>query len=81
MAGVTAIDSPGIEMLREVHGQLETKGMKMAVTNPRMEVAEKLVLSGFAELVGESWVFLSNGDAIAACRHTLQDSKHGIPPV
>ncbi|KAG8044883.1 hypothetical protein GUJ93_ZPchr0008g12058 [Zizania palustris] len=72
IGGVTAIDSPGIEMLREVHGQLETKGMMMSVTNPRLEVAEKLVLSGFAELVGESWMFLSNGDAIAACRHTLQ---------
>uniref|UniRef100_J3L1J4 STAS domain-containing protein n=1 Tax=Oryza brachyantha TaxID=4533 RepID=J3L1J4_ORYBR len=83
IGGVTAIDSPGIEMLREVHGKLERKGIKMAVTNPRMEVAEKLVLSGFAELVGESWMFLSNGDAIAACQYTLQGSKHGggVPPV
>uniref|UniRef100_A0A0E0JKN9 STAS domain-containing protein n=1 Tax=Oryza punctata TaxID=4537 RepID=A0A0E0JKN9_ORYPU len=82
IGGVTAIDSPGIEMLREVHGELERKGMKMAVTNPRMAVAEKLVLSGFAELVGESWMFLSNGDAVAACRYTLQGSKHGgVPPV
>lgn len=82
IGGVTAIDSPGIEMLREVHGELERKGMKMAVTNPRMAVAEKLVLSGLAELVGESWMFLSNGDAVAACRYTLQGSKHGgVPPV
>ncbi|KAB8082084.1 hypothetical protein EE612_003837 [Oryza sativa] len=82
IGGVRAIDSPGIEMLREVHGELERKGMKMAVTNPRMAVAEKLVLSGLAELVGESWMFLSNGDALAACRYTLQGSKHGgVPPV
>uniref|UniRef100_A0A0D9V2I3 STAS domain-containing protein n=1 Tax=Leersia perrieri TaxID=77586 RepID=A0A0D9V2I3_9ORYZ len=82
MGGVTAIDTPGIEMLREVHGRLEKKGVKMAMTNPRIEVAEKLVLSGFVEVIGESWMFVSNGDAVAACRYTLQGSKHGgVPPV
>ncbi|KAF0898485.1 hypothetical protein E2562_027220 [Oryza meyeriana var. granulata] len=64
-----------------MHGELERKGMKMAVTNPRMEVADKLVLSGFLELVGESWMFLSNSYAAGTrSRDPSTAASSGVDP-
>lgn len=50
--------------------------LQIALTNPRLEVTEKLVLSGCIEdTVGEEWVFLTVKDAITACRYALQRSR------
>ncbi|GJN17857.1 hypothetical protein PR202_gb04960 [Eleusine coracana subsp. coracana] len=73
---VTSMDNTGIGMLVEVHKGLERKGIRIALTNPRLEVTEKLVLFGFIkDIIGEEWVFLTIKDAITACRYALQRSR------
>jgi len=75
LGGVTSIDNTGLGMLVEVHKSLERKGIKIALTNPRLEVTEKLVLSGYInDIIGEEWVFLTVKEAITACRYALQRS-------
>jgi sulfate transporter 3 len=50
--------------------------LQIALTNPRLEVTEKLVLSGYIkDIIGEEWVFLTVKDAITACRYALQRSR------
>ncbi|CAL9159487.1 unnamed protein product [Musa hybrid cultivar] len=76
MGGVTSIDNTGIGMLFDVHKNLGRKGIKIALTNPRLEVAEKLMLSRYIELIGgEDWVFLSVKEAVAACRFSLRELR------
>lgn len=75
IGGVTSIDNTGIGMLKEVYRILGRRKIKMVITNPRLEVAAKLVSSNFINLIGENWVFLSVRDAITACRYALQESR------
>jgi sulfate transporter 3 len=50
--------------------------LQIALTNPMVEVTEKLVLFGFIkDTIGEEWVFLTIKDAITACRYALQRSR------
>ncbi|OUZ99901.1 STAS domain [Macleaya cordata] len=72
MGGVTSIDTTGIEMLLEVRKNIERKGIKVSLTNPKIEVMEKLMLSNFVETIGRDSVFLSINDAVEACRFTLR---------
>lgn len=76
LGGVTSIDNTGIGMLGEVHKNLDRKGIRIALTNPRLEVTEKLVLSEYIkDIIGEEWVFLTVKDAITTCRYALQRSR------
>ncbi|KAG1346259.1 putative Sulfate transporter 3.1 [Cocos nucifera] len=75
IGGVTSIDNTGIGMLKEIYRILGRRKIKMVITNPRLEVAAKLVSSNFINLIGENWVFLSVRDAITACRYALQESR------
>ncbi|KAJ1689451.1 hypothetical protein LUZ63_013606 [Rhynchospora breviuscula] len=74
--GVTAIDNSGIGMLFEVQKNLEKQGIKIAITNPRQEVAEKLVAAKFVESLGEEWIFLSIKEAIGAWLFTLHEATN-----
>ncbi|URE20893.1 STAS domain [Musa troglodytarum] len=81
LVGVTSIDNTGIGMLTDVHKNLGRKGIRIALTNLRREVAEKLTLSRYIESIGgDDWVFLSVKAAVAACRFALQEIKHNSPP-
>ncbi|KAF0918097.1 hypothetical protein E2562_022686 [Oryza meyeriana var. granulata] len=76
LGGVTSVDNSGVGMLLEVHKSLERRGITIALTNPRLEVTEKLVQSGYIrDVLGEEWVFLTVKDAITACRYALQMSR------
>ncbi|XP_072994540.1 probable sulfate transporter 3.5 [Typha latifolia] len=74
--GVTSIDNTGIGMLHEVHRNLVRRGIKVALINPRTDVANKLVASGYIQVIGENWVFLSTKDAVTACHFALQESRN-----
>ncbi|WOL00353.1 putative sulfate transporter 3.5 isoform X2 [Canna indica] len=76
MSGVTSIDNTGISMLLEVHRYAERRGIKIALTNPRIGVEEKLKISRYIDLVGEQRVFLSVKEAVEACRFAYQESKN-----
>ncbi|CAK9152747.1 unnamed protein product [Ilex paraguariensis] len=76
LGGVTAIDITGIETLCEVRKNMESKGIKVTLINPRIKVMEKLMLTKFIdEEVGKESVFLSIEDAIEACRFSLKISN------
>ncbi|KAG8055616.1 hypothetical protein GUJ93_ZPchr0001g29240 [Zizania palustris] len=76
LGGVTSIDNSGVGMLREVYRSLDRREIRIALTNPRLEVTEKLMLSGYIrDVLGEEWVFLTVKDAITACRYALQVSR------
>ncbi|XP_011078361.1 probable sulfate transporter 3.5 [Sesamum indicum] len=72
---VTAIDTTGVESLHEVQRNLECKGMKMIIINPRIDVMDKLMVTKFIDKIGKDAVFLSNEDAIEALRFSVQGSK------
>ncbi|CAO2178467.1 unnamed protein product [Urochloa humidicola] len=76
LGGVSSIDNTGIGMLVEVHKSLDRRGIRIALTNPRLGVTEKLMLSGYIkDTIGEEWVFLTVKDAVTACRYALQRSR------
>ncbi|KAK6151783.1 hypothetical protein DH2020_014418 [Rehmannia glutinosa] len=75
LGGVTAIDTTGVEALFEVTRNLESKGIKMILVNPRIDVMDKLIVTKFIDKIGKDAVFLSTEDAIDACRFSLQRSK------
>ncbi|CAM0882438.1 unnamed protein product [Alopecurus aequalis] len=75
LCGVTSIDNTGIGMLAEVHKSMDRKGIRIALTNPRLQVTEKLVLSGYIkDTIGEESVFLTVKDATTSCRYAMQRS-------
>ncbi|KAK9102169.1 hypothetical protein Sjap_019423 [Stephania japonica] len=46
-------------------------GISITLANPRLEVTEKLILSGFIDDIGKKSVFLSIDDAVAASKFKL----------
>ncbi|RZC75325.1 hypothetical protein C5167_050809 [Papaver somniferum] len=78
MGGVSAIDITGIGMLTEVLKSIERKGINVLISNPKMEVMEKLTLSKLVDTIGKDSIFLSINDAVEACCFTLRSSKKGV---
>nr|XP_016480148.1 PREDICTED: low affinity sulfate transporter 3-like [Nicotiana tabacum] len=60
------IDTTSIASLEELHSELESNGMKLALANPRWHVIHKLRLAKFVKKI-EGRVFLTIGEAIEAC--------------
>ncbi|KAG0459536.1 hypothetical protein HPP92_022664 [Vanilla planifolia] len=76
MSGVATIDNSGIGMLFELHRILGKKGIKVALTNPSLRVAEKLVSADFIDFIGNKWTFLSINDAVSGCHFALQEARN-----
>ncbi|XVE83187.1 hypothetical protein DITRI_Ditri16bG0067500 [Diplodiscus trichospermus] len=57
------IDTSGIASLEELHKNLESNGMKLAIANPRWQVIHKLKLANFVAKIGGR-VYLSVGEAM-----------------
>lgn len=47
----------------------------MAVINPNLKVMEKLIASHFIDKIGKENVYLSVGEAVDACKLSLQKVK------
>ncbi|KAF9617298.1 hypothetical protein IFM89_035242 [Coptis chinensis] len=75
LGGVTSIDSTGIEMLYEVRRNAELNGIKVCISNPTIEITEKLMSSKFINIIGKESVFISMEEALEACRFNLNESK------
>ncbi|KAG0492146.1 hypothetical protein HPP92_005544 [Vanilla planifolia] len=65
MSGVAAIDNSGMGMLFEV-----------ALINPGLTVAEKMVASDFVDEIGKEWIFLSIGEALLGSHFALEKDKN-----
>ncbi|XP_038717116.1 low affinity sulfate transporter 3-like [Tripterygium wilfordii] len=67
MSNIINIDTSGIIALEELHKQLTSQGIQLALANPRRQVIHKLKLSKFVDRIGAGMIFLTVGDAVDAC--------------
>ncbi|ERN01554.1 sulfate transporter 3.1 [Amborella trichopoda] len=75
MSAASCIDTSGISMLEEVKKNVERRGLQLALANPGSEVMEKLTKSKFIEAIGLEWIYLTVGEAVAACNYMLHRQK------
>ncbi|KAJ8768457.1 hypothetical protein K2173_021610 [Erythroxylum novogranatense] len=75
MSAVGSIDTSGISMLEEVKKEIDKRGLKLVLVNPQSEVIKKLDKSKFIETIGQQWLYLTVGEAVAACEFMLHTGK------
>ncbi|XVE65959.1 hypothetical protein DITRI_Ditri08aG0042200 [Diplodiscus trichospermus] len=68
---VGSIDTSGISMLEEVKKNVDKRGLKLVLANPRSEVMKKLDKSKLIDTIGQKWIYLTVGEAVAACNFLL----------
>ncbi|GMN37260.1 hypothetical protein TIFTF001_006681 [Ficus carica] len=64
MTAVTAIDTSGIDMIREIKKMLDKRSLQLVLANPGGTVMEKLQQSKALEIFGCSGVYLTVGEAV-----------------
>ncbi|KAK6115442.1 hypothetical protein DH2020_007711 [Rehmannia glutinosa] len=69
MTNVMNIDTSGVHAMEELHKILISRGMELAVANPRWQVITKMKAAMFIEKIGTRWIFLSVADAVDICLH------------
>lgn len=67
MTNLMNVDTSGILALEELHKRLLSRGVELAMVNPRWLVIHKLKLAHFVDKIGKQWVFLTVGEAVDAC--------------
>ncbi|KAE8666827.1 Sulfate transporter 2.2 [Hibiscus syriacus] len=67
MTNVLNIDTSGILALEELHTNLVSRGIKLAIVNLRWQVIHKLKLSKLVEKIGADCIFLTVAEAVDAC--------------
>ncbi|CAL8073872.1 unnamed protein product [Prunus armeniaca] len=75
LSTVGSIDTSGISMLEEVKKNVDIKGLKLVLANPRSEVIKKLEKSKFIEKIGQEWIYVTVGEAVSACNFMLHTCK------
>ncbi|KAF8016741.1 hypothetical protein BT93_H2077 [Corymbia citriodora subsp. variegata] len=75
LSAVGSIDTSGISMLEETKKNVDRRGLKLVIANPRSEVIKKLEKSKFIESLGEEWIYLTVGEAVGACNFMLHTYK------
>ncbi|XP_056167185.1 low affinity sulfate transporter 3-like isoform X2 [Syzygium oleosum] len=64
MSNVMNIDTSGIAALEELHKELVSVGLEVAMANIRWQVIHQLKLANFLDKIGKERVFLSVGEAV-----------------
>lgn len=67
MSNVVNIDTSGIASLKEIHENLASLGIQLAIINPGWRVIQKMKLARVVEMIGGHWIFLTVGEAVEAC--------------
>ncbi|XP_044510547.1 low affinity sulfate transporter 3 isoform X2 [Mangifera indica] len=67
MSNMMNIDTSGILALEELHKDLASHGIDLAMACPRWQVLHKLKLAKFVDRIGKGNIFLSVGEANDAC--------------
>ncbi|EOY05768.1 hypothetical protein QUC31_016600 [Theobroma cacao] len=75
LSAVGSIDTSGISMLEEVKKNVDRKGLKLVLANPKSEVMKKLDKSKLIDTIGQEWIYLTVGEAVAACNFMLHTWK------
>ncbi|GKU86534.1 hypothetical protein SLEP1_g1046 [Rubroshorea leprosula] len=71
MGAVGNIDTSGISMLEEVKKTTDGRGLKLVLANAGAEVMKKFNKSNFIENLGQEWIHLTVGAAVAGCNFLL----------
>ncbi|XP_077213875.1 low affinity sulfate transporter 3-like isoform X1 [Tasmannia lanceolata] len=74
MSNVRNIDISGILALEELHKNLVSHGLQLAIANPGWQVIHKLKLAKFVNKIGEGLFFLTVDEAVNACLGSKKDS-------
>ncbi|XP_022722611.1 sulfate transporter 3.1-like [Durio zibethinus] len=75
LSAVASIDTSGISMLEEVKKNVDRRDLKLALANPQSEVIKKLDKSKLIDKIGQEWIYLTVGEAVAACNFMLHTCK------
>ncbi|KAI4307356.1 hypothetical protein L6164_030556 [Bauhinia variegata] len=67
MTNLMNVDTSGILALEELHKRLLSRGIQLAMVNPRWVVIYKLKLAHFVDKIGGQWLFLTVAEAVDAC--------------
>ncbi|KAL6867673.1 hypothetical protein ACP4OV_015697 [Aristida adscensionis] len=67
MSNVVNIDTSGLTALEEIHKELVSLGIQMAIASPGWKAIQKMKLARVVDRVGEDWIFLTVGEAVEAC--------------
>ncbi|XP_019454493.1 PREDICTED: low affinity sulfate transporter 3-like [Lupinus angustifolius] len=67
MTNLMNVDTSGILALEELHKRLLSRGVELAMVNPRWLVIHKLKLAHVVDKIGKQWIFLTVGEAVDAC--------------
>ncbi|KAL2638113.1 hypothetical protein AAZV13_06G097000 [Glycine max] len=67
MSNLMNVDTSGILILEELHKRLLSRGVQLAMVNPRWLVIHKLKVAHFVDKIGRQWVFLTVAEAVDAC--------------
>lgn len=67
LSNVVNIDTAGLAAFEELHKELVSHGIQMAVASPGWQVIHKMKLARLVNEIGEDWIFLTVGEAVEAC--------------
>ncbi|KAL6645647.1 hypothetical protein ACP70R_017255 [Stipagrostis hirtigluma subsp. patula] len=67
MSNVVNIDTSGLTALEEIHKELVSLGIQMAIASPGWQAIQKMKVARVIDRVGEDWIFLTVGEAVEAC--------------
>ncbi|XP_022748964.1 sulfate transporter 3.1-like [Durio zibethinus] len=81
LSAVGSIDTSGTSMLEEVKKSVDKRGLKLVLANPRSEVMKKLDKSKLIDTIGQEWIYLTVGEAVAACNFMLHTGKSNPVPI
>nr|DAD40268.1 TPA_asm: hypothetical protein HUJ06_014591 [Nelumbo nucifera] len=67
MSNLMNIDTSGIIALEELHKELVSRGIELAIANPCWNIIHKLKLAKFVDKIGGGSFFLTIGEAVNTC--------------
>ncbi|EMS54294.1 Low affinity sulfate transporter 3 [Triticum urartu] len=67
MSNVVNIDTSGLVGLEEIHKELASLGIQMAIASPGWQAIQKMKLAHLVDRIGEEWIFLTVGEAVEGC--------------
>lgn len=67
MSSVVNIDTSGLTALEEIHKELVSLGIQMAIASPGWKAVQKMKVSRVVDRAGEDWIFMTVGEAVEAC--------------
>ncbi|XP_007018861.2 PREDICTED: low affinity sulfate transporter 3 [Theobroma cacao] len=76
MSNVMNIDTSGIVALEELHNELVSSGIRLAMVNLRWQAIHKLKLAKFMEKIGAEWIFLTVSEAVEECLASKLESTN-----